>query len=109
MSPRSLITQQDECGCSPSITRVKQLITCAPGSHWWSAVWRRVLLHHCLAHTTLTEEGQQCFVLLPTVRHELTHATPSHNGVAERMNRTLFEMNRAMLGHARLPPAFWEE
>jgi transposase InsO family protein/uncharacterized membrane protein YgcG len=44
------------------------------------------------------------------ILHSLTQPyTPQHNGVAERMNRTLFEMVRAMLQHARLPPAFWEE
>ena len=42
--------------------------------------------------------------------HSVTQPyTPQHNGIAERMNRSLFEMVRAMLQHARLPPAFWEE
>jgi hypothetical protein len=35
--------------------------------------------------------------------------TPHQNGVAERMNRTLFEMTRALLYHARLPPRFWAD
>ena len=44
------------------------------------------------------------------IEHSVTQAyTPQHNGMAERLNRTLFEMARAMLQHARLPPVFWEE
>ena len=35
--------------------------------------------------------------------------TPQHNGVAERMNRTLMEMVRTMLYAAGLPPIFWGE
>ncbi len=36
-----------------------------------------------------------------------TKGTPQHNGLAERANRTLFEMARAMLNQAKLPPSFW--
>ena len=32
--------------------------------------------------------------------------TPQHNGMAERMNRTLLEMARSMCAHARLPVTF---
>lgn len=35
--------------------------------------------------------------------------TPEHNGVAERMNRTLEEAVRSMLAHMDLPPQFWGE
>ena len=35
--------------------------------------------------------------------------TPELNGVAERMNRTIMEMARAMLYHAKLPMKFWAE
>lgn len=35
--------------------------------------------------------------------------TPQQNGVAERTNRTIIEMARALLHHARLPPQFWAE
>ena len=35
--------------------------------------------------------------------------TPRHNGLAERMNRTMFEMVRAFLAHASAPPQFWGE
>ena len=39
------------------------------------------------------------------VRHELTAPkTPEQNGVAERMNRTLVETTRSMLGYSKLPP-----
>jgi transposase InsO family protein len=35
--------------------------------------------------------------------------TPQQNGVAERTNRTVIEMARSLLHHARLPPEFWAE
>lgn len=35
--------------------------------------------------------------------------SPSQNGVAERRNRTLQEMTRAMLKHSRLPLSYWGE
>ena len=42
------------------------------------------------------------------IQHTTTQAhTPQHNGIAERMNRTLFEMARCMLQHAKLGAEFW--
>ena len=46
------------------------------------------------------------------LKHGITHTvtqkhTPQHNGIVERSNRTLFEMARAMMQHAKLPPMFW--
>jgi transposase InsO family protein len=38
-----------------------------------------------------------------------TASTPAHNGIAERMNRTLFEMTRALLIHAQAPAVMWGE
>ena len=35
--------------------------------------------------------------------------TPKENGVAERFNRTIIQMTRAMLMHAQLPQSFWGE
>ena len=33
--------------------------------------------------------------------------TPQHNGVSEKMNRTLLDMVRSMMGLADLPRSFW--
>ena len=38
-----------------------------------------------------------------------TTATPQHNGISERMNRTILEKARGMLHHAQLPMTFWKE
>lgn len=35
--------------------------------------------------------------------------TPQHNGIAERVNRTVNEMATSMLHHAKLPLVFWPE
>ena len=44
------------------------------------------------------------------VCHERTvPKTPEQNGVAERLNRTLVEMTRAMLIDSKLPHRFWAE
>jgi hypothetical protein len=42
------------------------------------------------------------------IQHEITTPdTPQHNGVAERMNRTLLDKVRAMLIDADLPESYW--
>src|ERR1700691_1587152 len=42
------------------------------------------------------------------VKHEMTTPdTPQHNGVAERMNRTLLDRVRSMLFDADLPESYW--
>jgi transposase InsO family protein len=42
------------------------------------------------------------------IKHEITTPeTPQHNGVAERMNRTLLDKVRAMLLDAGLPESYW--
>jgi transposase InsO family protein len=42
------------------------------------------------------------------IKHEMTTPdTPQHNGVAERMNRTLLDKVRAMLTDATLPETYW--
>ena len=38
-----------------------------------------------------------------------TADTPQHNGVADRMNRTLVECVRTMLTDAELPDTYWWE
>ena len=41
------------------------------------------------------------------IRHEQSvPKTPQHNGLAERMNRTIVEKIRCMLSHSNLPPTF---
>ena len=44
-----------------------------------------------------------------TVRNLTVHHTPEHNGVAERLNRTLLEKVRAMLHESDLPKFLWAE
>lgn len=44
------------------------------------------------------------------IRHQKTVPhTPQHNGVAERMNRTIVERIRSMLSLAKLPKIYWGE
>jgi len=50
----------------------------------------------------------QSFLREKGIKHELTTAdTPQHNGVAERMNRTLVKRVCTMLVEAELPDAYW--
>ena len=42
--------------------------------------------------------------------HEITPSyTPQHNGVSERLNRTIVNMTRCMLNNFHLPKEFWGE
>ncbi|HEX4706357.1 MAG TPA: reverse transcriptase domain-containing protein, partial [Candidatus Udaeobacter sp.] len=42
------------------------------------------------------------------IKHEVTTPeTPQHNGVSERMNRTLLDKVRTMLYDSSLPPSYW--
>ena len=43
------------------------------------------------------------------VRHRKVRHTPHHNGVAERMNKTLMKKGRCMFSNAQLPKSFWAE
>ena len=55
-----------------------------------------------------TAGGVQSFLQEKGIRHKLTTAdTPQHNGVAERMNRTLVEQVRTILLDAELPNSYW--
>ena len=52
----------------------------------------------------------QEFLKSKGIQHELTVAyTTQHNGIAERMKRTLMESARSMMCHAHLPKKFWAE
>src|SRR6202522_2451734 len=44
-----------------------------------------------------------------TIQNLTVHDTPEHNGVAERLNRTLLEKVRAMLHSSGLPKFLWGE
>lgn len=44
-----------------------------------------------------------------TERKLTTHDTPQHNGVAERLNRTLVERVRAAMHESKLPKTLWGE
>jgi transposase InsO family protein len=44
-----------------------------------------------------------------TIRKLTVHDTPEHNGVAERLNRTILEKVRAMLHESDLPKFLWAE
>ena len=42
------------------------------------------------------------------ITHTTAH-TPQHNGIVERMNRTLFDMVRSMMIHSQAPSELWGE
>ena len=44
-----------------------------------------------------------------TIRNLTVHDTPEHNGVAERLNRTLLERVQVMLLFSGLPKSLWGE
>ncbi|MCP4491938.1 MAG: DDE-type integrase/transposase/recombinase [Gammaproteobacteria bacterium] len=57
-----------------------------------------------------TSQAFKEFLKNEGIQHQLTiPKTPEQNGVAERMNRTVVEMVRAMLAHSKLPKKFWAE
>lgn len=43
------------------------------------------------------------------MRHHRVVGTPTHNGVAKKMNQTLIDRARCMRSNARLRKDFWEE
>ena len=55
-----------------------------------------------------TSKEFESFLKVRGTHHEITMPdTPQHNGVAERLNRTLLEKACAMLNDAELPDAYW--
>jgi hypothetical protein len=44
-----------------------------------------------------------------TIMTTTTRDTPQHNGIAERMNRTILEIARAMLFHAQMHVSYWQD
>ena len=57
----------------------------------------------------INKELEQYFKEHGVKQSTTTTATPQNNGVAERMNRTLFDMVRSLLFNADLPQQFWGE
>jgi transposase InsO family protein len=55
----------------------------------------------------VNKELQSFFAHQGTRFTTTTPGTPQHNGIAERLNRTIFDKMRAMMFHAQLPPYFW--
>ncbi|CAL9003904.1 unnamed protein product [Prunus brigantina] len=60
----------------------------------------------CGPMTTSTLGGARYFV---TFIDDHSRKTPQHNGIAERMSRTIVERIRTMLSHVKLPKSFWGE
>uniref|UniRef100_A0A2N9EWM8 Integrase catalytic domain-containing protein n=1 Tax=Fagus sylvatica TaxID=28930 RepID=A0A2N9EWM8_FAGSY len=74
------------------------------------------LWHRRLAHMSkkglqiLAKKSLVLFAKEYVIRHEKTvSGTSQHNGVAERINRTIVEKVRCMLRMAKLPKSFWAE
>jgi len=57
----------------------------------------------------LSEEFSTHLKKAGTTRKLTVHDTPEHNGVAERLNRTILEKVRAMLHESDLPKFLWAE
>jgi hypothetical protein len=57
----------------------------------------------------LRQKGIQIKKLFSDRGGEFVHDTPEHNGIAERLNRTLLEKVRAMLHASGLPKFLWGE
>jgi transposase InsO family protein len=57
----------------------------------------------------LSKEFSDHLAQAGTVRNLTVHDTPEHNGIAERLNRTLLEKVRAMLHASQLPKFLWGE
>ena len=57
----------------------------------------------------LSDEFMKHLKKAGTMRKLTVHDTPEHNGVAERLNRTILEKVRAMLHDSDLPKFLWAE
>src|SRR5271168_88594 len=57
----------------------------------------------------LSNDFSNHLAAMGTIRNLTVHDTPEHNGVAERLNRTLLEKVRAMLHSSGLPKFLWGE
>ncbi|GKV35980.1 hypothetical protein SLEP1_g44167 [Rubroshorea leprosula] len=82
--------------------------------HYHAMVERETLLKLKCLHTDnggeYTSKEFRDYCSKYGMRHEKTVlGTPQHNGVAERMNRTIVEKVRCMLRMATLPKPFWGE
>jgi transposase InsO family protein len=77
-----------------------------------------ILYSRCSIHKSLHSDGGgeyiakhiQEFLEERSVTHEITTANMlQHNGVVERLNRTLLDKTQAMLLDANLPKSYWLE
>ncbi|GKV14795.1 hypothetical protein SLEP1_g25613 [Rubroshorea leprosula] len=87
---------------------------CGPFEHYHAMVERETGLKLKCLHTDngreYTSKEFRDYCSKHGIRHEKTiPGTPQHNGVAERMNRTIVEKVRCMLRMATLPKPFWGE
>ena len=57
----------------------------------------------------LSDEFSAYLKAAGTIRKLTVHDTPEHNGVSERLNRTIMENVRAMLHDSGLPKFLWAE
>lgn len=55
----------------------------------------------------LSNELKTFFMKQGTVMTTTTKGTPQHNGIMERMNRTILEIARSMLWHAHMHVSYW--
>ena len=57
-----------------------------------------------------TSSGFASYCAEKGIVHQLTNPyCPEQNGIAERLNRTIMELARSMIHHAKLPIQFWAE
>ena len=73
-------------------------------------VERKVKYFHADGGTEYNNSTLREYFKSKGIKMELTtRSTPQHNGIVERCNRSVFELARSMLFHAKLNSVFWGE